>query len=97
MQSRFARKWLLSIGFAHDSAPVSEFHRTPTAPFDDNFRYGVGLQYDWSEKVTVGAAYEFLDLGSAEIHNLPGPAGTLQGDYSSNHVNFVALNVVWKF
>ena len=25
------------------------------------------------------------------------PAGTLQGDYSSNYVHFVALNVIWKF
>jgi long-chain fatty acid transport protein len=96
-QSRFARKWLLSVGFAHDSAPVSKFHRTLTAPFDEQFRYGVGLQYDWSERMTVGAAYEFLDLGSAEIANLQRPAGTLDGDYSSNHVHFIALNMIWKF
>jgi long-chain fatty acid transport protein len=96
-QYRLAPPWLLSAGFAHDSAPVSEFHRTPTAPFDENFRFGVGLQYDWSERMTVGAAYEFLDLGNAEIHNLQRPAGTLQGEYSSDYVHFVALNVIWKF
>jgi opacity protein-like surface antigen len=61
------------------------------------YLFGVGLQYDWSEQMTVGAASEFLDLGSAEIANLQRPAGTLDGDYSSNHVNFVALNVIWKF
>ena len=38
---------------------MSKFHRTPAAPFDENLRYGVGLQYDWSERVTVGAAYEY--------------------------------------
>jgi long-chain fatty acid transport protein len=99
VQYRLARPWLLSAGFAHDSAPVSKFHRTPSAPFDETFRYGVGLQYDWSDQVTVGAAYEFLDLGDAEIANLTrGPlAGTLDGDYSSNHVQFIALNVIWKF
>jgi long-chain fatty acid transport protein len=97
VQYRLARPWLLSAGFAHDSAPVSHFHRTPTAPFDENFRYGVGLQYDWSERMTVGAAYEFLDLGDAEIANLQRPVGTLDGDYSSNHVHFIALNVIWKF
>jgi long-chain fatty acid transport protein len=96
-QYRLARRWLISTGFAHDSAPVSKFHRTPTAPFDENFRYGVGLQYDWSEDMTVGAAYEFLDLGDAEIANLQRPAGTLQGDYPKDKVYFVALNVVWKF
>jgi opacity protein-like surface antigen len=76
---------------------VSKFHRTPSAPFDENFRFGVGLQYDWSERMTVGAAYEFLDLGNAEIANLQRPAGTLQGEYSSDYVHFVTLNVIWKF
>lgn len=96
-QTRFARQWVLSAGFAHDSAPVSKFHRTPTMPFDETFRYGVGLQYDVNKRMTVGAAYEFLDLGEAEIANLQRPAGALEGDYSSNHVHFIALNMIWKF
>jgi opacity protein-like surface antigen len=76
---------------------VSKFHRTPNAPFDENFRYGIGLQYAWSERLTVGTAYEFLDLGEAEIANLQRPAGALEGDYSRNKVYFVALNMTWKF
>jgi len=96
-QYRVARKWLLSTGFSHDSSPVSKFHRTPNSPFDENFRYGMGLQYDWSKDITIGAAYEFLDLGSAEIANLQRQAGTLQGDYPINKVYFAALNIVWKF
>jgi long-chain fatty acid transport protein len=96
-QYRLARRWLISTGFAHDSAPVSKFHRMPTAPFDEQFRYGVGLQYDWSEDITVGAAYEFLDLGEAEIVHLQRPAGTLQGEYPKDKVYFIALNMVWKF
>ena len=96
-QTRFARQWVLSVGVAHDNAPVSKFHRTPTAPFDETFRFGTGLQYDVNDQMTVGAAYEFLDLGSAEIKNLSRRTGTLNGDYSSNYVHFVALNVIWKF
>jgi long-chain fatty acid transport protein len=96
-QYRPARRWLLSTGFSHDSSPVSKFHRTPNAPLDENLRYGMGVQYDWSKNVTIGAAYEFLDLGSAEIAHLQRPAGTLQGDYPINKVYFAAINVVWKF
>jgi hypothetical protein len=48
-------------------------------------------------RIVVDAAYEFVDLGRAEIKNLRRPAGTLAGDYSSNHVHFVALNVTLKF
>jgi opacity protein-like surface antigen len=47
--------------------------------------------------MTVGAAYEFLDLGDAEIANLQRPAGTLDGDYSTNQIQFIALNMIWKF
>jgi long-chain fatty acid transport protein len=97
MQYRLARRWLFSTGFSHDSSPVSKFHRTPNAPLDENFRYGVGLQYDWSERMTVGAAYEYLDLGHGKIAKLSRPAGTLQGEYPQNSVYFVALNVAWKF
>jgi long-chain fatty acid transport protein len=98
-QYRLAPPWLLSAGFAYDSSPVSKFHRTPSMPLDDAFRFGVGVQYDWSEEITVGTAYEFLAAGSAEIAHLNrGPlAGTLQGDYSANFIHFVALNVIWKF
>lgn len=97
MQYRLARRWLLSTGFAHDSSPVSKFHRTPNAPFDEQFRYATGLQYDWSKDITLGAAYEFLDLGNAQIANLQRRAGTLQGDYPKDKVYFIAVNVVWKF
>jgi len=96
-QYRLARRWLLSTGFAHDSSAVSKFHRTPNAPFDEQFRYGMGLQYDWSKDITIGAAYGFLNLGNAEIANLQRLGGTLQGDYPKNKVYFIALNVVWKF
>ena len=98
-QHRIGAPWLLSAGFAYDSSPVSRFPRTPSMPWDETFRFGTGLQYDWSEEITVGAAYEFLQAGNAEIAHLErGPlAGALQGDYSSNFIHFVALNVIWKF
>jgi len=96
-QYRLATPWLLSAGFAYDSSPVSKFHRTPSMPLDRNFRYGVGLQYEWSETMTIGAAYEFLDAGSAEIAGARRPAGTLEGDYSTNRIQFIALNMIRKF
>src|SRR5215510_153736 len=89
-QHRFFRSWLLSAGLAYDSSPVSKFHRTPSLPFDEAWRFGVGLQYDWSRTLTVGVAYEFLNAGEAEIANLRrGPlTGTLQGKYPTNDIHF---------
>jgi len=97
-QTRIAEKWLWSAGFAYDSSPVSQANRNAVLPIDRQLRYGTGLQYEINRDVTAGAAWEFLDAGPAPFSNRRGPlAGTLQGHFSSNYLNFLALNIDWKF
>ena len=97
-QYRIAEKWLWSAGFAYDSSPVSKANRNAVLPVDRQLRYGTGLQYEVNRNVTAGAAWEFMDAGPAPFSNTRGPlAGTLQGHYSTNYLNFLALNVSWKF
>src|SRR5229473_2567568 len=97
-QLRFGEKWLWSAGFAYDSSPVSRANRVPSLPVDRQLRYGTGIQYQINRDITVGAAWEFMDAGPAPYSARRGPlAGTLQGHYSTNYLNFVALNVIWKF
>ena len=61
-------------------------------------RAGAGVQYELNQDVTLGVAYEYLDLGDGNI-NLKGGnlRGDLKGDYQENHIHFIGLNVVWKF
>jgi long-chain fatty acid transport protein len=97
-QYRFAPEWLLSVGVAYDESPVDDKDRTPDMPLDRQIRYATGIQYDLNENMTIGAAYTFLDAGDAEISLTNNPVrGDLKGDYSSNYVNFVNVNVVYKF
>ena len=97
-QYRFLEKWLWSIGFAYDSSPVDNNDRTPDAPLDRQIRYATGLQYDWGENFTLGAAYEYLDAGDAKIDQQGGPLqGDLKGDYQSNEIHFINLNLIWRF
>ena len=97
-QYRIAEKWLWSAGFAYDSAPVSQAYRNAVLPIDRQLRYGTGIQYEINRDVTAGAAWEFMDAGPAPFSNRRGPlAGTLQGHFSTNYLNFLALNVTWKF
>jgi long-chain fatty acid transport protein len=99
-QYRFAPEWLLSVGIAYDESPVDDKDRTPDMPLDRQIRYATGLQYDLSEDLTIGAAYTFLDTGDAkiQINGADNPLrGELIGDYSSNHVNFFNVNVVYRF
>jgi len=97
-QYRLAEKWLLSAGFAYDSSPVSEANRTPSLPLDRQLRYGTGVQYELSDNVVVGIANELLDAGDAPYNVKRGPlAGRVQGDFSSNYLDFLAANLIWKF
>lgn len=98
-QYRIAPPWLLSVGFAYDSSPFTTDNRTPSLPFDVTFRYAAGAQYDWSEKLTLGLAYEFIYAGSGDLNrtNSPNYLGTLQGDYSPYNINVVNLNLIYRF
>jgi long-chain fatty acid transport protein len=98
MQYRIGKPWLLSLGFAYDSSPMSETNRSPSLPLDRTWRGAAGIQYDWSQNLTLGFAYEYINLGAANINQQGGLfIGTLVGDYSTNMVNVVNLNVIYKF
>ena len=89
---RPADRWLLQSGVTYDTSPVSENDRTPDLPMDRQIRVAIGAQHEWSETVTVGAAFEWANYGSAPINNT-----LLIGDYSRNDLFFFTINVNWKF
>ena len=97
-QLRFGERWLWSAGFAYDSSPVSKTNRVPVMPLDRQLRYGTGMQYQINDNVIAGAAWEFMDAGPAPYGVRRGPlAGTLQGHFSTNYLNFTAVSIIWKF
>ena len=96
-QYRLANRWLLSAGFAYDSSPVSEAHRTPNLPLDRQLRYGTGVQYEINKDFVLGIANEVLDGSDAPYDVRRGPlSGRVQGDFSSNIIDFLGINLVWK-
>ena len=67
-------------------------------PLDRQMRAGAGVQYELDQDVTLGVAYEYLDLGDGNINQTGGNLrGDLKGDYKKNQIHFIGLNVVWKF
>src|SRR5262249_55076969 len=97
-QFKIAEGWVWSAGFAYDSSSVSKQNRSVVLPIDRQLRYGTGIQYEINRNLTAGVAAELLDAGPGPLSNRRGPlAGTLQGHYSSNYLNFVAVNIIWKF
>jgi opacity protein-like surface antigen len=59
---------------------------------------GADLQYKLSQDITLEAAYEYLDLGEANINQTGGNLrGDLKGDFEKNQIHFFGFNMVWKF
>lgn len=85
-------KWLIRAGVAYDTSPVNASDRTPDMPIDRQIRYAAGVQYDYSETLTLGASFEYIDMGSAKI-NRP----LFSGDYEDNDIYVAGLFANWKF
>lgn len=88
-----------SFGISHDTSPIDKAeNRTPDIPFDRIWRFASGLNYQWKENISVGIAYEYMDLGSAEIDVTGNPVrGDLKGEYETNAVHFFAANFNMTF
>lgn len=98
-QYRIAEPWLLMAGFAYDSSPVDRANRSVALPLDQQFRWALGAQYSWSEKLTLGLAYEYIYAGDASVNQSRDAdlGGTLVGDYSPNRIQVANVNVIWRF
>jgi long-chain fatty acid transport protein len=95
---RLDPRWSVSAGFAYDSSPVTNSDRSIVMPLDRQYRYALGLQYDWRKDITLGAAYEYMDAGSAPVNQTGGALkGDLKGDLKDDVFHILALSMNWKF
>jgi long-chain fatty acid transport protein len=85
--------WLLQAGITYDTSPVSDANRTADLPMDRQIRYAIGAQHQWSDQLTFGGSFEYIDLGDAKIDN----SAVLVGEYETNRVFAFALNMNYKF
>lgn len=88
-----------SFGISHDTSPIDKAeNRTPDVPFDRIWRFASGLNYQLKENISIGLAYEYMDLGPAEIDVSGNPVrGDLKGEYDTNAVHFFAANFNMTF
>jgi long-chain fatty acid transport protein len=95
---RLDPRWSVSTGFAYDSSPVSNSNRSIVLPLDRQYRYAAGFQYEWRKNISFGAAYEYMDAGSAPVNQTGGALkGDLKGRFKDDAFNIFALNMNWKF
>jgi long-chain fatty acid transport protein len=95
---RLDPRWSVSAGVAYDSSPVKNSDRSIVLPLDRQYRYALGVQYDLRKDLTLGAAYEYMDAGSAPVNQTGGALkGDLEGDLKDDVFHIVALSANWKF
>jgi long-chain fatty acid transport protein len=85
--------WLLQAGITYDTSPVGASDRSAYLPMDRQIRFAVGAQYKLNERMHVGGAFEYIDLGDARIDD---PA-LLVGEYETNRIFMIAFNFDYKF
>jgi long-chain fatty acid transport protein len=93
---RLAEPTRLLMGFAYDTSPVTEANRSPALPVDRQIRLAAGVQYDVNDDYTLGLAYEYANLGDADIDTTR-PSGTVQGHYQQNSLNVFNITVIRRF
>jgi long-chain fatty acid transport protein len=97
-QYRIAEPWLLTAGIAYDSAMMDEDQIGPALPVGESWRFGLGGLYDWSQDLTLGAAYELVWGGDLDMDVERSPlAGRVSGTYENVAIHFVSLNAEWRF
>jgi long-chain fatty acid transport protein len=90
--------WSVSAGFAYDSSPVTNSDRSIVLPLDRQYRYAVGVEYALHKDITLGAAYEYMNAGSAPVNQTGGPLkGDLKGDFKRDTFHILALSMNWTF
>jgi len=94
---RLGEPTVLQVGFAYDTSPVTESNRSVALPVDRQVRLGLGVQYEINRDYTIGAAYEYVNLGNADINQSVPNKGTVQGDYQQNSLNVFNLTVIRRF
>jgi long-chain fatty acid transport protein len=95
-QYRASEKWLLSAGVAYDSSAVSDANRTLSAPMGQAYRFGLGAQWQISEKVNLGAAYEFMWGGNMPVTQDSAYRGNVSGGFNDAWFSFFTLSLNWK-
>jgi long-chain fatty acid transport protein len=56
-----------------------------------------GAIYNWSETLDLAFAYQFLDLGDADINSTLANGDRVSGDYDSNYAHFFVLSFQKRF
>lgn len=90
--------WQLTGGVAYDSSAVDDENRTVVLPMGKAVRVGLGVQWQMNDRLSLGAAYEFLWGGDMSVDQGSDTSlrGRVSGSFDDSWFSFFTLNLNWK-
>ncbi len=93
---QYSPKLMLTAGFSYDSSMVKDSNRPITLPIGPMYRYGLGLKYQKSDDLTLGAGLSFLWEGDLKVKPAGDPvSGQVSGEYKNVSITFLSFYVQW--
>jgi long-chain fatty acid transport protein len=87
-----------TAGVAYDSSAVSNVNRPLDFPVGQQWLYGAGAEYAWSDKIKVGIQYAIQCQGDLSVDVNRGPlAGHVAGKYKNVTGQFINCNLQMVF
>jgi long-chain fatty acid transport protein len=92
----------LRFGAAYDQSPTRDDTRNPVVPDSDSYWAAVGMEYRFSPRLKVDLAYGHVFAKDASINlKTSDPAnafrGNLAGTIHDSHVDYLAVQLVYRF
>ncbi len=88
---------MLTAGFSYDSSMSDSDTRPINMPLGEMYRYGVGLKYRKSDKVTLGGGFSFLWEGDLPVKTAGNAQkGFVSGEYENVFLAFLSFYVQWR-
>ena len=91
--------WRVNTGFGYDSSMVKDENRSVALPVGASYKYGLGAEWQATDKYNVGMNYELTWVGDMPVNQvaaLPGPVvsrGNVVGSFNNTAFHFFAFNV----
>ena len=90
--------WTFMAGVAYDSSAVEDQYRSVAVPIGEQYRVGLGAQWQVIKDLKLGFSYAYGVLPNMKVDQNRGPrAGRLSGEYSNFSVDFFNVNLEWQF
>ena len=93
-----SRDWTLSGGFAYDSSAVSNAERTADFPVGEQWRFGTGARWIFSESLKFDLCYEISWTGDLSLKEDKGFfTGDIEGTFKNLYIQFFSATIGWSF